>query len=189
MKKRFSRPEVITGCTYKIRPVSWDAAVYITINSSIVDNKLRPVEIFINSKHAPSVAMNTLLSRLLSAQMQQDGPFPEFIISELIQTHDADGGYIIPKSGGQSVHSVAAHIGLTLKRHWDFVKRSNEQSAVKEGEDCPVISAECEYYSYQLDSNEEVAICHCTHPNNPNEHEGNCTHTLCPLNPPSTEHS
>ena len=57
-------------------------------------------------------------------------------------------------------------------------------------EDCPVITAHCNYYSYQCDSNGEVAICHCSHPDNKDsEHEGNCTHTLCPLNPPSAEYS
>lgn len=56
-------------------------------------------------------------------------------------------------------------------------------------EDCPMIEAHCNYYMYQCDPNGEVAICHCSHPDNPDEHEGNCTHTLCPLHEPSCDHS
>lgn len=56
-------------------------------------------------------------------------------------------------------------------------------------EDCPVLTAQCDYYSYQCDDNGDVAICHCSHPDNPEDTEGNCLHTLCPLNPPSDEYS
>lgn len=48
-------------------------------------------------------------------------------------------------------------------------------------EDCPVITAQCKYYSYQCDSNGEIAIGRCSHPDNENGHEGNCTYALCPL--------
>lgn len=60
----------------------------------------------------------------------------------------------------------------------------------EERDDCPVLLAHCKYYSYQYDSFGDVVICHCSHPDNADsEHEGNCTHTLCPLSPPSDEHS
>ena len=48
-------------------------------------------------------------------------------------------------------------------------------------EDCPVIEASCIYYAYQCDRNGEIAICFCSHEDNPNISEGNCSHTLCPL--------
>ena len=48
-------------------------------------------------------------------------------------------------------------------------------------EKCPVITAECEFYMYQFDSNGEVAICYCNHPDNKNDYEGNCEHALCPI--------
>lgn len=48
-------------------------------------------------------------------------------------------------------------------------------------EDCPVIEAHCKYYNYQYDSNGELVISFCSHPDNPNEYEGNCQHSLCPL--------
>ena len=56
-------------------------------------------------------------------------------------------------------------------------------------EDCPIITAHCNYFSYQCDNFGEVAISHCTHPNNKSEFEGNCTHTLCPLTKPTKDYS
>lgn len=48
-------------------------------------------------------------------------------------------------------------------------------------EDCPIIQAHCMYYGYQCDSNGDIAICFCSHPDNPDNHEGNCRHQLCPI--------
>ena len=49
-------------------------------------------------------------------------------------------------------------------------------------EDCPVINKHCESYSYQCDRNGEVTIEYCTHPGNPDDHEGNCNDRCCPIN-------
>lgn len=56
-------------------------------------------------------------------------------------------------------------------------------------EDCPVIKKHCNYYCYQCDNNGEVAIEHCGHPDNKDDHEGNCTTKLCPLTPISINYS
>ena len=56
-------------------------------------------------------------------------------------------------------------------------------------EDCPIIEAHCKYFIYQCDNFGEIAISHCCHPDNESEYEGNCTHTSCPLTPPSEEYS
>jgi len=48
-------------------------------------------------------------------------------------------------------------------------------------EPCPVINKHCDYFAYQCDSNGEVAISHCGHPENSSDFEGNCTSQLCPL--------
>jgi hypothetical protein len=94
-----------------------DDAVYITINDAVVDGQLRPVEIFINSKNMENFPWISCVTRLLSAVLRQDGPFPMFAIDELIQTHDPKGGYIIPKSKGVRAHSIVAHIGFEIKKH------------------------------------------------------------------------
>ena len=41
----------------------------------------------------------------------------------------------------------------------------------EDNEDCPVLGKHCEHYCYQYDSNDEVAICFCSHPENTNEYE------------------
>lgn len=57
-----------------------------------------------------------------------------------------------------------------------------EVDGQREGrEDCPVIKAHCNYFSYQCDSNGEIAISHCGHDDNQSDYEGNCTDVLCPV--------
>ena len=112
-----ARDEVLSGVTYKIVPPTLDAAIYITINDTVVDGVMRPVEIFINARHLPSIGWVTGMSRILSAAFRNDGPFPFFLIEELKQTFDADGGYIIPKSRGKRANSVVAHIGYIIEDH------------------------------------------------------------------------
>lgn len=46
---------------------------------------------------------------------------------------------------------------------------------------CPATKSPCVHYIYQPDPNGEVAIEHCTHNDNSNDKEGNCTSFLCPL--------
>jgi len=46
---------------------------------------------------------------------------------------------------------------------------------------CPAIMAPCDHYIFQTDSNDEVAIDHCKHPENSKDGEGNTTSLLCPL--------
>ena len=48
-------------------------------------------------------------------------------------------------------------------------------------EDCPVINNHCQHYSYQTDNFGQVAIEHCTHPDNSLDTEGNCTKKSCPI--------
>jgi hypothetical protein len=68
------------------------------------------------------------------------------------------------------------------KNRYSDKRYHNLSEGAQEGrEDCPVLNAHCKFYSYQCDSNGDVAISHCSHPDNINDREGNCTHTLCPL--------
>jgi hypothetical protein len=48
---------------------------------------------------------------------------------------------------------------------------------------CPATNEYCGFYSYACDSNGEVAINHCGHPDNSKLGEGNTTTLLCPLPP------
>ena len=122
---RLVRPEILTGATYKIKPPPLNGeSIYITINNAEMDDQIRPVEIMVNSKHIHSFAWVSAMTRMLSAQLQQPGPFPEFIIEELIETMDPEGGYFTndhlffsKTRKSEWCPSVPAHIGLVLREH------------------------------------------------------------------------
>ena len=40
---------------------------------------------------------------------------------------------------------------------------------------------QCGYYCYERDSNGEIAISYCCHPENQSDYEGNCRQSICPL--------
>lgn len=112
------RPDVLESKTYKIRPPVIDCAIYITISDEIAeDGSRRPREVFINSKNVQSFQWVSLVTRLLSAQLRQDGPFPSFVIEEMLNTFDTDGGYIIPGAKGRRANSIVAHIGMVFEDH------------------------------------------------------------------------
>lgn len=46
---------------------------------------------------------------------------------------------------------------------------------------CPATKCECKWFAVQRDGNGDVNLTHCSHPENPDENEGNTTRTLCPL--------
>ena len=117
MTDRIERPFQVEGATYKIKPPTIDDAVYITINNEEIDGKLRPIELFINSKNMQSFQWVSCVTRLLSAEFRRKGDFPSFVIDEMLETYDPQGGYVIPKSNGVKANSIVAHIGWVLKRH------------------------------------------------------------------------
>lgn len=142
---RLHRPEILQGVTYKIKPPTINGeSIYITINNAIMDDQLRPVEIMINSKHVHSFAWVSAMTRILSAQLQQPGPFPAFIIEELLDTMDPEGGYFTKdhlfytKPQGRRSEwctSIPAHIGLVLREHCvnlELIKRDDYR--IKRGE-------------------------------------------------------
>ena len=111
------RPDELRSTTYKIRSPIIDEAVYITISDMEVEGVVRPVEVFINCKHMDSFQWITCVTRLLSGALRNEGEFPCWVIKEIMDTYDPKGGYIIPKSGGQSVGGVVSHIGLVFREH------------------------------------------------------------------------
>ncbi len=121
---RLVRPDLLPGSTYKIEPATMEDAIYITINNAEMDDVVRPVEVFINCKHIPNYAWVSALTRIMSAVLQQPGPFPEFIIGELTESADPEGSYWIPpgqvgnpSTKGIQCPSIVAHIGLVLRDH------------------------------------------------------------------------
>lgn len=108
------RPEILVGKTYKIRPSSMNAALYITINDqTLEDGRLRPFELFLNTKDVSTIEWMTAFSRLTSAIMRV-APSIDFLIEELKQVHDPRGGYFADR---KLMPGVVAHIAEVLEKH------------------------------------------------------------------------
>lgn len=117
------RQDVLPSRTYRIRPPTVDKYFYITISDQEVEGQLRPFEIFFSSKHAIGFEYLSALARIISSRLQEPGPFPTFLVEELMETFDTTGGYFVsedwlrPKNSGLRVNGVVSHIGHVLKHH------------------------------------------------------------------------
>lgn len=117
--KPYERPLQVTGTTYKIKPPTASHALYITINNIVTaEGKLRPIEIFINTKHVEHFQWVAALTRVISALLRKPGPYL-FVIEELMQVFDPQGGYWLP--GGKMMPSVVAEIGSVFKQHCETI--------------------------------------------------------------------
>jgi len=118
-----SRPEILTSRTYKISPQGISHKIYITVSDHKVEGQVRPFEVFMSSKYTEGFQFMTALMRLISSRLQEPGPFPGFVIQELIDTFDTGGGYWVQEpwlrenGRGLHTHGIVSHIGLVLKYH------------------------------------------------------------------------
>lgn len=112
------RAEVLNSSTSKVKSPQFDSSIFMTIVDAAVDGVTRPVEIHINSKQMELFQWVNIMTRLVSAHLQNDGPFPAFVVQEMITTHDPkDGGYVIPASRGVYCHGLVSHLGMVLEQH------------------------------------------------------------------------
>jgi hypothetical protein len=109
------RPRTVDGRTYKISPAVTDSAMYITINNiTLEDGTVRPLEMFINTKHVAHQQWITALTRMVSAIFRKPGPYT-FVAEELEQIFDPQGGYF---ADGKMTPSVVAHVAAVLREHF-----------------------------------------------------------------------
>jgi len=113
MTKPLDRPESLTGHTYKVRWPESDHAMYITINDIVQDGRVRPFEVFINSKNMEHFAWTVALTRMISAVFRRGGDV-SFVVEELKAVFDPRGGQWV---GGRYVPSLLAAIGEVIERH------------------------------------------------------------------------
>lgn len=112
----YARPAKLSGTTYKIKPPTLEAALYITINDiELPGSKHRPFEIFINSKDITHTQWIVALTRLLSGHFRQPLDFL-WALDELKQVYDPKGAYFLPGThylcGG-----IVAHIAHVVEEH------------------------------------------------------------------------
>jgi len=148
-----SRPELVEGKTYKLKPGSSDHAFYVTINNVVdVNGVTRPIEMFVVSKDIASFQWISALARLVSAVFRHT-PDVRFIADELKEVFDPQGGYFIPGSKGKRANSIVAHIGHVLGQHLDSlnvkpveaveVEAAVEAVSEDEGDSYPASATTC----------------------------------------------
>ncbi|WP_374300771.1 adenosylcobalamin-dependent ribonucleoside-diphosphate reductase [Ferrovibrio sp.] len=113
MTKPLDRPEALPGRTYKITWPESEHAMYITLNDIIQDGRVRPFEVFINSKNTEHYAWTVALTRMMSAVFRRGGDV-SFVVEELKAVFDPRGGHWM---GGRYVPSLLAAIGEVIERH------------------------------------------------------------------------
>ena len=119
MHEKVSRPEALSGSTYKIKTPLSDHAMYLTINDIILNEgsdheQRRPFEIFLNSKNMGQFQWISALTRVISAVFRKGGDCT-FLVEELKAIFDPQGGYF--KSGGRFMPSIVAEIGWAIEDH------------------------------------------------------------------------
>ncbi len=107
------RPATLPGATYKIKWADSDHAIYITVNDIEQDGRLRPFEVFINSKNMEHFAWTVALTRMISAVFRRGGDV-SFVVDELKAVFDPRGGQWVK---GRYVPSLLAAIGDVIEEH------------------------------------------------------------------------
>ncbi len=108
------RPGALSGSTYKLHWPESDHAIYITLNDIVDDNgRVRPFEVFINSKNTEHYAWTVALTRMISAVFRRGGDV-SFVVEEMKAVFDPRGGHWM---GGKYVPSLLAAIGGIIEQH------------------------------------------------------------------------
>jgi len=104
-----TRPDVLSGQTYKLKWPNQDDNYYVTINN-VGD---APFEMFIQSTSSKYADWATALSLMVSAIMRQGGNI-DFISQELMKVRSADDAGFVD---GRFYGSLVALIGDTIGKH------------------------------------------------------------------------
>jgi ribonucleoside-diphosphate reductase alpha chain len=113
MTQPLDRSQQLVGRTYKINWPESDHAIYITINDIVQDSRVRPFEVFINSKNMDHFAWTVALTRMISAVFRRGGDV-SFVVEELKAVFDPRGGQWMR---GHYVPSLLAAIGEVIEQH------------------------------------------------------------------------
>jgi ribonucleoside-diphosphate reductase alpha chain len=113
MTQPLSRPEALPGRTYKVAWPLSEHALYVTLNDIVQDGRLRPFEIFVNSKNMEHYAWTVALTRMISAVFRRGGDV-SFVVEELKAVFDPRGGAWME---GHYVPSILAALGEVVEQH------------------------------------------------------------------------
>ncbi len=135
--EKMKRPEVLSGCTYKIAatPLS-EHALYVTINDRVVDGQRIPFEIFLNCREMKNFQWIVALTRVMSAVFRKGGEI-NFLIDELKSVFTPDGGAFI---GGRYVPSLVSQIGDVIERHLIEIGLHTKDNSLQEAAVAMIVS-------------------------------------------------
>ncbi len=116
------RPEELRSTTYKLRVPTGPEAFYITISDFTDDlGRVRPYELFINTKNMQDLELITCMTRLISA-IFRNCECPCVAIDELHAVYNPEGGFFLD---GKHQPSVTSAIGDIIKKHVDKLNNKN----------------------------------------------------------------
>lgn len=90
---KLERGEILDGSTYKVKhPLYWEHGFYITINNTVVNDVVKPFEIFITSKNSECLPLLEVLSLTITSlfRLQVD---IGYLLDEYRTIQDPKGGY------------------------------------------------------------------------------------------------
>lgn len=140
MTRPLDRPEALPGRTYKITWPDSEHAMYITLNDILQDGRMRPFEVFINSKNTEHYAWTVALTRMISAVFRRGGDV-SFVVDELKAVFDPRGGHWM---GGRYVPSLLAAIGEVIEQHMIAIGFMADPNAQREEKAVLALAANAE---------------------------------------------
>ena len=126
------RPDVVDAKVYKLKSAFIKNSVFITMSYIKYEDRIRPIEIFINSKDLTRAPEYVVLTRLISAIFRRS-PNPLFILEELTGIFDPNGGSF---KEGKYYHSFYAEIADVIERFFydvDILEKPNSFTKVNDG--------------------------------------------------------
>ena len=106
-----TRPFVVDAKVYKLKSAFVKNSVFVTLSYMSENGKIRPIEIFINSKDLSRSHEYVILTRLISAVFRR-GADVMFILEELQGILDPEGGRF---KEGNYYHSLYAEIAEVIQ--------------------------------------------------------------------------
>jgi ribonucleoside-diphosphate reductase alpha chain len=106
-----ARPDVVEAKVYRLRSAFVKHNVYITLGWVKLDDRIRPIEIFFNSKDLTRSPEYAILTRLISAIFRKSDN-PAFLLEELRGIHDPNGGAF---KNGRYMHSFYAEVADVIE--------------------------------------------------------------------------
>ena len=106
-----TRPFVVDAKVYKLKSAFVKNSVFVTLSYMSENEKIRPIEIFINSKDLSRSHEYVILTRLISAVFRR-GADVMFILEELQGILDPEGGRF---KEGNYYHSLYAEIAEVIQ--------------------------------------------------------------------------